>query len=225
VSIALFAALLAGGSLILGIASFAIPAQPGIPPRDLPGFKLLMAALYAIPLGIAIWWLIQFNLRSTKDAFTNADPDAPASARPLSMSIIGWYMLVAGVGCLYPVIAGFPGFFAGGVFTGWSARVMYLVIGAVEFFAGAELLHLRERGRLAAIAVCSVSLVNALALLLVPGAASRAAAFEHSRFASLASHATITSHASLMTGAWIGLLALVPLWFLLRRKAAFQRAA
>lgn len=227
ISIVVFAGILAFGALIALIASLAAPppATPGVPAKAAAAFRITMAVVYAIPIGIAAWWLVLFTSRSTTEAFASADPASGASSRPLSMSVIGYLLILGGVGSLYPIIAGAPGFFVGGVFTGWSARLVYTLLGVAEVFAGTQLLGLRERGRVVAIGVCCVTLVNALAMIFSPASAERFIALQRSRFETMAPNTPAIPHSVLVSGAWLGLVALVPLWFLVRRKEAFRAAS
>lgn len=223
ISIVVFAAILLVGASFAFIVSLTapLPPQPGVPAHFTTGFRTIMAVIYAIPICIAAWWLFLFNRQATKAIFANADPASASSTRPVSISVIGYLLIIGGVGSLYPVLAGLPGFFAGGVFTGWSARIIYAIIGAAEFFAGTELLELRERGRLVAIGVCCVTLVNGLGVIFSPGAAQRFIALQSARFSEVAPR-TVPPHSWVMSGAWVGLVALVPLWYLIRRKSAFR---
>jgi len=49
-------------------------------PREITGgagqsFRSIMELMFGIPLAIAVWWLIQFNARSTEGRAKSAKPD------------------------------------------------------------------------------------------------------------------------------------------------------
>jgi len=230
ISILVFAGLLTGMSVIMGLTTLALqpPASPGVPVNAMRTMRYVMAAVYAVPLLIGIWWLVQFSHRDTRAAFLAADPSSADGARPLSLSIIGWIMVVGGIGSLLPAVMGFPGFVLGGVFTGWSARIWYACLGLAELYGGSELLHLRERGRLLAIVVCGLMFANAVAMSAVPHSYERALAAQRAQWPAISGGLGATNplpgREALLIGVCLAGVALVPLWFLYRHRTAFKPA-
>ena len=222
VSLVVFAVLLAFISLISAVGVFAAtPVQPGMAPQMARNLRYGVAGVYAIPFAIALWWLIQFNMASTKAAFANANPDALVNGRPLSMSIIGYLLIIGGAFCVIPLLMGMPGYIAGGVLTGWPARALYAAFGGAELYAGIGLLALREPARVAAIAVCCLGPLNGIALALIPGAQARFEAVQRAQLHTLVPPASVPPHSYLLPVVLGSALALVPIWFLVTRRTAF----
>lgn len=54
--------------------------------------RLVIAAFYGVLTAIGVWWLVLFSRSRTKEYFAGHGP-VIESARPLSISVIAWYML------------------------------------------------------------------------------------------------------------------------------------
>jgi hypothetical protein len=177
-----FAGIMATMSLMLGLVSMVIPLppMPGSTPGMIATIRGVIVGIYAIPLAIGVWWLVQFNTRKTKDAFASGDATSGPPARPLMISIIGWWNLLGGVLCLIPFALRLPAFVAGVILTGWSAALVYLVMGAISAFIGWELLKLRERGRLLTIAWFALTMAHTAYMTLSPQARQRMMEFQNS---------------------------------------------
>jgi hypothetical protein len=177
-----FAGIMATMSLMLGLVSMVIPLppMPGATPASLAMVRGVIVGIYAVPLAIGVWWLVQFNTRATKDAFASGDATGSASARPLVVSIIGWWNLLGGVLCIIPLAMGLPAFIAGIILTGWKAALLYVCFGAVSAFIGWELLQLRERGRVLTIGWFAVTMAHTLYFTLSPTARERMREFQSS---------------------------------------------
>jgi hypothetical protein len=92
---ALFSAF--GVVLILLIA---LPAQPGAPAATMSAVRGFLAAFYALPLLIAIWWLILFNRAGVKAQFagTALPADSQVPRKPaLPLTILAWLFIVSTV--------------------------------------------------------------------------------------------------------------------------------
>src|ERR1019366_10368365 len=98
-----------------------------------------MAGLYGVLAAIGVWWLVLFNLSSTKEYFAQHAPSQP-DARPLSVSIIGWYLLISAVSLAAMAVLRMPAFVFGAVITGWGGLAMYAVLASTQVFLGAGLL-------------------------------------------------------------------------------------
>ena len=186
-----------------------------------------MAAMFGIPLAIAVWWLIQFNTQSTKAAF--ASPIAePASPRPLSITIIGWACIAGGATCLFPLLMRSPAFLFGAIFNGWIAGVIYALFGALSLYIGKGLLDLRERARILAIAWFGLSFVHLAVVTLVPSLRQRMLEFPTNDGAQSAKPDSIRSRHDHDDVRGIRLhwaiVAATAIWFLIRNRAAFVRA-
>jgi hypothetical protein len=159
----------------------------------------------------------------------------PSSAgRPLSFTILAWLMLV---GCLFMPLNIFmkaPAVLFTAILTGWYAVGYYIAFLVVQLYIGIGLLHLRFTARLVAIDYFCFVFINTAVFYLVPGA--------HARMLDLIRRSwamfpwvqpwqnqqlfLLDATPLMMMGSFVGLVTLlIPLYFLITRKAAFEKAA
>jgi hypothetical protein len=223
-SILVFAGFLAAGSVFSLLITMAIPKSPTYSADTEHVVRLGMAAMFGIPLAIAVWWLIQFNTPSTKAAF--ASPIAgPASPRPLSITVIAWASIVGVAPCLFAILTRTPAFLFGAIFNGWIAGVIYAVFAAISLYIGKGLLDLRERARVLAIGWFGFSVVHMSIVTLVPSLRQRM--FELQRGLEQNQPNPIPFDQGMMTNvilAFAAIVAATAIWFLIRNRAAFVRA-
>ena len=223
-SILVIAGFLAAGSIFSLVISMAVPMPPEITASTEHIVRRTMAAMFGIPLAIAVWWLIQFNTPSTKAAF--ASPIAgPASPRPLSITIIGWVSILGVASCLFAILTRTPAFLFGAIFNGWIAGVIYAVFAAISLYIGKGLLDLRERARVLAIGWFGFGFVHLSLVTLVPSLRQRMLELERA----LAQNQPnpIAFDQGMMTNVILAFTAIVAasaIWFLIRNRAAFVRA-
>ena len=119
-SILIFAALLtfmsAGGMLTILVIQL-----PATPQSDvMPMIRLGMAAFYVVLAAIGVWWLVLFNRSRTKEYFAGQVVPASERARPLSVSVIAWLLLISGALTASSAIFRLPAIMFGIVLTGWA---------------------------------------------------------------------------------------------------------
>src|SRR5207302_6215295 len=127
-----------------------------------------------------VWWLILFNRKSTREVFAAGIVAGEKTGRPLSVSIIGWWNLMAGAMCLIPAAIRMPAFVVGFVLTGAAATLVYVVFGALSLFLGWGLLNLDERARIVSIGWFGFSIVHTALVALVPSVRTRMWEFQKS---------------------------------------------
>ncbi|MEO8371037.1 MAG: hypothetical protein ABI806_17775 [Candidatus Solibacter sp.] len=226
ISIMLFGILLAimgfGGSL--AAIFMPIPQQEGVDPRIMTGVRFGMAALYLLLAAIGIWWLVLFNRKITRQYFEGINPREDSGARPLSLSIIGWYLLLSSILMAASAVFKIPAFVFGGVVTGWGALGVYSLFTVVQLYLGTGILHLQEHARLGGIAYFVVVAINSLLSMQGLDAKMEVMRRELPKLfpGGMALHAP--------QPAWVfGLmgtaLVIIPIWFLVRRRAAFAQSA
>jgi hypothetical protein len=225
ISILVFAGLLAAGSILSLLMTMAVPMPSNTTAGTQHTFRLVIAVMFGIPLAIAVWWLIQFNTQSTKAAFASPIPEA-APLRPLSITVIGWWIIVGSVSCLFLILARMPVFLFGAIFNGWTAGVIYLLLGALSVYIGKGLLDLREQVRILAIAWFAFSFVQLSLVTLVPSLRQRMLAmqrgFEQNQPNPIQFDQGMMMNVIL---AFVGILVAIAIWFLMRDRAAFVRRA
>lgn len=223
-SILIFAGFLGAWAALALIVTMVMPLPSEVAAGTGQIFRTSMAVGFGTPLAIAVWWLIQFNSKSTKAAFASPVPEA-ASPRPLSISIIGGAGVVGGVGCLLWIPIRLPAFLFGVTFNGWTAGVIYGLFGALSVYIGKGLLDLRERARLLAIGWLVFGLVHTCVVTLVPSVRQRM--FEAQRTISQnQQYPAPFDHGVMMylTLVFAMILTAAPIYFLIRNRAAFTQA-
>lgn len=210
--------------------------------------RIGMGLFYSMFAALGGFWLYFFNKRSVKAQFQAKQPvpesaagdsfPAPITvqiARPLSITIIGWFLLVgsaiAPLGlvmnrALFPDVQVpfyFLGFFLFGsnaylVFAGWIVAQMTAAVG---------LLKLKRWGWFASIATQCLGALNGALLVVLPGHRARFQQIMETMTASM--NARLAQPAPFVLPAWIAfamgfLMVLVILWFLISRRKAFASA-
>lgn len=107
-SILIFAGFLGAWSAIVLLVTMVIPL-----PREITGgagqsFRSIMELMFGIPLAIAVWWLIQFNARSTK-AEQNQPSPIPFDQGILMYLTVGFSTILAAV-AIYFLMRNRPAF-------------------------------------------------------------------------------------------------------------------
>jgi hypothetical protein len=227
ISILVFAGLLtflsAGGMLtILFIQLPEAPQSDG--GAFMPIIRWAIAAFYGVLTAIGVWWLVLFNRARTKEYFDGAEP-VGERARPLSIDLIAWFLLISVPFTAASAILRFPAMFAGMILTGWAALPLYAVFGAAQIYCGTGLQRLREGARMGAIGYFGFGVVNGAVSLVHPGYSEL---LRQTRIA-MPSFFPAGGATPIMPGPmWLfAFLAVafcaVPIFFLVRRRAVFAR--
>lgn len=227
VSMLVFAALLTfiGAGAALAILFIPFPTQRGVNPGTMDAIRWGISGFYAVLAVIGIWWLVLFNLKSTKEYFAQDAPGAPPT-RPVSISVIAWWLLAGALLGVVPAAIGMPAFAFGAVLTGWAALATYVTFVVAQVLLGAGLLRLREPARQASIAYFCLTALSGVFAFAPPGFAVRMEAFQTampSMFPA-GTPAQMPTLSAVLAVPGIALAAL-PVWFLVRRRAAFVKSA
>lgn len=224
-SMLIFAGILAGicGISVVVLVLTPLPVPAGMDPRLMLAMKPTIITIYFVPALIGVWWLIQLNTPSAKSAFV--DPTAPitAAARPTSISVIGWMLVVCGALSIPPAVVGLPMLTAAGLLTGWSATLLYVVLAAVQLAAGSGLLRLHESARVLAIVWFLVVSANALGMGFLVSANALFARYQAAMHMAQPFPGPIDMTSMARVGAVVGVMvAAIPVWFLVKRRDAFR---
>lgn len=169
---------------------------------------------------------------STAAAAVAQLPQIPQGRRrPLSITIIAWFMLA---GCLFlPVNLALhtPASLFVWVLTGWQADAFFLAVVALLVYVAVGLLRLDPYARLAGISYFAFAVVNSAVFFFAPGARTRMTRIlelQHSMLPWLrdwqGAYPQPDPMPLMLMGAVIGLVfCLVPLYFLVREKQAFEK--
>ena len=206
-----------GVSALIAMLFVAIPVSP-----DVSRGMAILAAFYGGLMLVGAWWLLLFNSRGAKLYFTG--PEEPSeSGRPLSIAIIGVYLLLCAAGTAAAAIFRVPAALFGWVITGWGTLAVYTVCTAVEIWLGTGLLQFQNPARIGSIVFFALVAANSAVWAALPDFAQRMRELEAGlpRFLRPPPHMPALDSMSgfLLIGS---LFALVPIWFLVRRRAAFR---
>jgi hypothetical protein len=171
VSILIFAVLLTfvSGPGMLVILFVPLPAAPNSDAAAImPIVRLGIAAFYGVLTAIGVWWLVLFNRSRTKEYFAGQGP-VSESARPLSISVIAWYMLIGAAFLVVMAILRLPAMLFGAVLTGWVAPAVYATWAAAEIYLGTGLLRLQQGARVGSIGLFCFGAANGVVSLVGPG--------------------------------------------------------
>jgi hypothetical protein len=223
-TILIFAGFLAAGCIFILLAIMALPLPPDMSVVTGHTVRRVMAGVFGIPLVIAIWWLFQFNMQSTKAAFASSLA-GPAAARPMSITVIAVVCIFGGVSSLVAILARGPAFLFGSSFTGWTAGIIYAIFAAVSLFIGKGLLDLREEARILAIGWFGFWLVHGSLVTLVPSLRHRLVELQRTEVLNQPTappfdYAMLTNVSYALTVITVA----VTIWFLIRNRAAFGQA-
>lgn len=151
---------------------------------------------------------------------SNGTASRSHAQRPLSITVIGLYMLFGA--CLMPIniYTHGPAFLMGKDFRGWSAVAFFVAMGTLDAAIGIGLLRFARWSRIAAIYFFVFRIINTSVTFLLPASRAR---FEEGVEALRASLGQQTvQRAPIWFGPALELCVMaVVLWFLFARKEAF----
>jgi hypothetical protein len=201
-----------------------MPAQPGV-----PSMRPFMVSYCLLLAGCGAGWLFYFTRPRIRAQF--AADGAPARApggRPLSITLVGSFVLLGGFGLAAAVLLPLPMMLLGQLVFGWAAKLACLGLAVVQLYAGVALLRLRPIGRALAIGTLALGLVNMALFQLLPGREARLQALLDANRAWLGPAAATPSANGAYGPAWtvlVGLFSAAMIYVLVTRRAAFERAA
>ena len=153
--------------------------------------------------------------------------------RPVSITIIGWYLLVVALLVLINLFLRTPAVLMVSIVSGWPAMLYYLATLGIHVYVGVGLLRLQPVARLVGIAYFVFSFVNSAVFFFAPGGMARLTRLlevEQSTFPWMrpmpGGHPyPFDIRPFMMTGAVGGLvIVLIPLCFLIINNRAFARS-
>jgi len=217
------------GLVMIPFLPFQAQSTQPVPASVFTAIKIGMSVFYAALSALAAWWLYFFNTKRVKEEFRTGAAGVPEAAgeigtpkRPLSIAIIGWYLLVTSPLFLVMVIFHFPIFFFGYMVTGSAALAILLTMAGVQIISGIGLLKLRPWGRVVSICYFIFGMVQAVLSAVLPGSNGR---FQEAMATVMARFGTPV--APIHFSPWFSVLSVIPLygvllWFLFARKRAFE---
>jgi hypothetical protein len=128
----------------------------------------VLAILHGIVCAVGVSWLVYFNRKKVREAFTSASGTVVESRRPILISVLAVLNLIGAVSCVLLVFLPLPALIFGWVIDGWGKVAIYLVFAAVTASVGVGLWQLKEWGRLLAITMQAFGVVLCGAYLVRP---------------------------------------------------------
>jgi len=274
ISVIVFAAILVfccvPAALLFAFIPLPNTSAPNLPADFMTIMRIGMVTFYGAFALLGGFWLYFFNRKSVAAQFQVqrpvaevaaqqfsweapiTAPEAPATVRggpvrrerPLSISIIGWFLLISSAFAAIWVpftprfFSGFqlPIYFLGHFFFGRTTYAILTVWMTAQFVAAIGLLKLKRAGLFATIAFQCLTIVNFTMLAVIPGARARYQQIMDTVMATMNANMpqVAVTNGSTVTAvnpfpAWAAPLASIPLvlvilWFLITRRHAFTRA-
>jgi hypothetical protein len=237
------------------VVPFPVPPNSGVSPSVMNGIRIVMGVFWLTLLGVGIWWVVFFNRSKVKAQFARTVPpssdastvemarpqnsfpvqDVRAGAeRPISITILAWLLLVCVLFLPLCLILRSPAILFTKLLTGRPAIALFLSFAVVQLCIGIGLLRLKPAARMAAILYFAFGALNTAVFYFAPGGHGRALALMDSQLSMFPWMRLLQSQPqfafdlrpSLMIGAVAGVFfAAIPLYFLITRKLAFEKAA
>lgn len=234
------------GALFIAFLPLPGPSDPNLPANFTVMLRAGLVVFFGLLAALSGFWIYFFNKKSVKAQFLREPPvgepgvadlaGGRLNARPVSITVIGWFLLIgAAMGPLGLLFARnfFPGkdiplCFLGFFFFGRSAFLIFVARMAAQAVAAVGLLKLKEWGRLLAIWLQVLAILNMGLLFGIP--ANRAKFQQILQTMDAAMDARMHQAAPFVFPTWLGLVMSLPiplviLWFLVAGKQAFIAAA
>lgn len=221
ISILIFACMMAASCLLSLLLILVIPLPAPSGGASPTNVKAALGDFYGLLAALGAGWALYFTRAGVKNEFGGAvqrtDP------RPLSVVIIGWWLVIAACFVIPSMLLRMPAFLLGVVLSGWIAAGFYALFGALSFYIGRGLLQLDPLRHKLAIAYLVFGAVNGASIFLSP---TRYSAVLQAMPAWMRppAGAEAMQMVPVSVSVLISVVAVaVPLWFLIARRAAFAR--
>ena len=229
ISTLVFAGLLAFFGVISPVFLLVIPMPPtpGAGAATMAAIKVSIAAFYLVLAAIGIWWLIYLTRPGVKAQFeaglipTSGLISESPSLRPLSVTIIAWFLVISAAFLPINAILHAPALILGHVLTGWAAVLVFSLFAAISVIAGVGLLRLRRYGLSLAVAYFVFGIVNAVTSFLLPGSEARVARMMDAMPPAFHPPSTPQINFAPLSLMMIA-VTLIPIFFLLKNRSAFE---
>jgi hypothetical protein len=209
--------------------------SPQLTPSLLMGMRSFFTLFYAALAVLGAWWFYFFNKRSTKEQFLKVPGASPerisddsmigSRTRPLSITLIAWYLLISAFLGVLGLAVNPPVFFLGFFFKGTLASLIMFALALVQSLTAFGLLKLRPWGRALAIYYFQFLIFNSLTMVLIPGTQAR---FDQAMGDMMRDMQGASSPAPVLHfPIWFGVIFAVPLlalllWAVVSKKDVFQ---
>lgn len=221
ISILVFACMMAASCLLSLLVILVIPLPAPSGGASPINVKAALAGFYGLLAALGTAWAIYFTRAGVKSEFggtaQRTDP------RPLSVVIIGWWLVIAACFVIPSILLRLPAFVLGLVLSGWIGAGFYVLFGGLSWYIGRGLLQLDPLRHKLAIAYLVFGAINSASIFLFPARYSVVLQAMPAWMRPPAG-AEAMQMVPVSVSVLISILAIaVPLWFLIARRAAFVR--
>jgi hypothetical protein len=171
---------LPGMLMMIVMTMVPIPAPAGIDPAHAHTMQfaqrivfVIIALFYAAISSIGIWWLVYFNRKAVREAFSSASESPAMSRRPFLISVLAILNFAGAPMCVLMAMIPIPFGIFGLIVDGWPKSFTLLAFAALIAVAGVGLWRLQEWGRRTAIALQLIGFINCLFFLARPSVLQR----------------------------------------------------
>jgi hypothetical protein len=217
-----FMAVFAGTMVTIGVWWLVFFTRPKVKQQFVPARALVTDPPLAPPDSIA--------------SFSEPTSTPPVPQQPLSLTILAWLMLVGAVFIPFNIWLRVPGVFLLWVVSGWPAIAYFVVFGLAHLYVGVGLIRLKLMARSVGVAYYVFVFVNMVVFYVAPGARSRILDLHQKAQASMwwiprapaqtwSQDWVLSTPFRVLTVSFGLIWILVPLYFLVTRKDAFEKAA
>jgi hypothetical protein len=199
-----------------------IPPTPNTTEETLRMVRWTVMGVYGALTFFSALLLYYFNRASVRAQFEGGVA-IHVDRRPLSITLIGAYLILSGITCGAWIFFPVPAILLGMVFGGIPARLFYCAYAAALILIGIGLIKLRPASRIAAIALLVFGIVNSVLFLLLPGLDDRMQAVTSWFTAGLPVNTLLASTPFTIGALGFGLAIVgVLIWLLVRNRSAFE---
>jgi hypothetical protein len=223
-SVLIYAGLLLFVSLPAALFTMFVPMPPGpnLSEQTMHIIRWGISVMYGLFSLISAWMLYYFNRASIRAEFEGIAVES-TSRRPMSITLIGAYLILAGLSGLILAAIAFPTIFFGVVLNGWSARAFYFISAIAYLWIGVGLLRLWPTSRIAAIVLLVLTLINSVLFILIPGVNERIRQTQDFFSNGLPVNTPFDSMPFTIGGlVFTAILTGLVIWFLVRSRPAFE---
>jgi len=212
-----------GGIIVMAVPHM-LPSDPNLPQGFMTGIALMMVA-FALTIGaLSVWWLIYFNRRKVKAEFMGEVAAALPRRGPLSITVIGWLLVIGAFATLIASLTRNPAIFLGMVIEGWGGAAIYLAFAATSLAAGIGLLKWRRWALPVAMGFYAFGFLNT-ALSFMTGAFARMNELIQQRMSPVPYPALPSSPVLMLSLIFTVVYSLVIFWILISRRREFIAAS
>jgi len=209
--------------LIFGFSAVTIWLTPfpqaGAPPAVATAMKTGVSVFYGVFVLFGAGWLYFFNRKAIKQQFKSPDPGA------LIVKVVAGFFLLSAATMFVIAFLPFPANFLGLVVAGTPGHFLNAAFGMIALATAIGLLRLKSWAPPVAIAFCVFYGLSSVLFIALPGYSQRMSTWRGLLPPGLRTEQSANPSSQMMIMLLMStLIYAIPIWFLVRRRAAFSSA-